>query len=158
MLPMCVLVLLFTNCKTMNSDNGSSVSSIKVKKNGVQWSETAATASFNTKDSIVSIMGVEGNETFTLRFKKPASNLKIEKFETYTTLSPTRLSAAISDRYELDVTQSNKLQIRIVDNSKKRLTGDFYLHLKRDKAYGNGSGETFIYQGRFDVLYEEISI
>ncbi|WP_316817572.1 hypothetical protein [Pedobacter nyackensis] len=157
-LPLCILVLLFSNCKTRNSDSGSSASSIKVKKNEVQWSETAAAASFNTKDSIISILGNEANETFTIRFKRPALKEKIEKLEAYSTLSPTRLSASISDKYQLDSTKTNKFEIRLIDNLKKRITGDFYLHLKRSKEYGGGVGETYIYQGRFDVLYEEISI
>lgn len=156
-LPMCLLVLLFSNCKVQNSDK-SAVSSVKVKKNGIQWAETAAAASFNTKDSMISIVGTEGNETFTIRFKKPDLNKKIEKFDAYSIFSPARLSAAISDMYQLDSTKSNKLQIRIIENLNKRIVGDFYLELKRKKEYGGGSGETSVYQGRFDVHYEEISI
>lgn len=158
MLPLCLLVLLLTNCKTRNSDHKPYVSSIKVEKNGRRWTETAAAGSFNTRDSIISVIGNEGNETFTIRFKKPASNSKVEKLEVYSILSTSRFSAAIADRYQLDSTKINKLQIRIIENLEKRIVGDFYLHLQRSKEYGTGVGETYIYKGRFDVKCEEISI
>ncbi|SHG17544.1 hypothetical protein SAMN04488522_104741 [Pedobacter caeni] len=157
MLFICVLALLFTNCKKRDSDNDSS-SLMNVRKNGVQWSESKATGTFNTRDSVISIVGVEDKETFTIRFKKPVSGSRIEKFEAASILAPARGSAVISDRYQLDTTKSNKLQILVIENTKKRILGDFYLHLKRKEEAGGKAAETYIYQGRFDVYYEEISL
>ena len=157
MLFICVLALLFTNCKKRDSDNGSS-SLINVRKNGVQWSESKATGTFNTRDSIISIVGVEDKETFTIRFKKPLSSSRIEKFGAGSILAPAHGSVVISDRYQLDTTKSNKLQILVIENTKKRILDDFYLHLKRNEEGTGKAAETYIYQGRFDVRYEEISL
>lgn len=155
-----LIVFLLANCKKQNMDNSSTDSSINVKKNGLQWSQTSAMGTFNTKDSIISIMGAEDNETFTIRFKKPksASEIKIEGLDTYVQIAPFSGSAAVLDFYRLDTTKSNKIKILIIDNLNKRIAGDFYFYLKRDENYGGEQEKINVYEGRFDIQYEELSL
>jgi len=154
--PVCLLAL-FSSCKKQEQDNAPLVSSIAVKKNGTQWPEITAVGTFNTSDSIISVVASKDTETFTIRFKKPVLNPRIETFEASSLFAPFSGSAALSDRYTLDSTKSNMLRILLIENIKKRIAGDFYLHLKRDEKYGGKEAETTIYQGRFDVQYEDLA-
>lgn len=151
----CLFALSFTGCKKNEPDTETKVSLIKVDKNGTQWSETSAVGTFNTKDNMVSIMGLEGLETFTIRFEKPVLNGKIEFFDAVSLFSPARGAASVSDAYHLDTTKSNTLRIYVTDNIKKRIAGEFYLYLQRDERFGTGN--TNIYQGKFDIQFDEVS-
>ncbi|MBE8721334.1 hypothetical protein [Sphingobacterium pedocola] len=157
-LPICVIVLLMANCKKREVDNDKpSTSSIALKKNGIQWAETTAVGTFNTEDSIVSVLGTENTETFYIRFKKPVYNTRLDALDAFSLIAPFFGSAAISDAYRLDPTKPNRLQILAMDYINKRIVGDFHLHLKREEGYGGEEDETNIYQGRFDVILDEFS-
>lgn len=155
MIALGFLAVFSTGCKKQDSDKQSQSSSIKVDKNGDLWAETRAVGTFNTKDSMVSIMGQEGLETFTIRFKKPVLNGNLTSFDATSLFVPSIGAASVSDFFDMDGTKDNRLRIYVTDNLKKRIAGEFYMYLKRDEKYG--TGDTNVYKGKFDIQLEEVS-
>ncbi len=151
----CIFILLLTSCEKQGADHKPLASSIKVIRDSEPWTGLAAAGSFNTKDSMVSISGTEGVETFTIRFKMPVINERLGSFQAYFHVAPFPYAAAISDSYQLDSTKSNRLRILANDNIKKRIAGTFYIHLKRAERYGDS--QTHLFQGKFDVYYQDVS-
>lgn len=155
LLSICFAALLLITCKKKNAENESRISTIKLEKNGVAWSDTLAVGTHNTGDGMISILGSDGLETFTIQFKKPGASTTIDQFTAGSLIAPFKASAAIADRYQLDTSKPNKVQILGIDHAKKRIVGDFYLYLKRSPEFGEGEG---IYKGRFDVIYQDFTL
>lgn len=153
-----LVFLLFssTGCKKENRKNQTSNSSINVQSDGIYWTETRGVGTFNTADSIVSILGQDGLETFSIRFKKPILNGVLNAYNASALFSPFRGSAAIADHYHLDETKDNRFRIYVMDNLKKRIAGEFDLYLLRDERYGVPVVRH--YKGKFDIILEDISL
>lgn len=149
------LAVFSTACKKEAPNKQTLRSSIKIEKNGSLWSESQGVGTFNTKDSIVSIIGQEGLETFTIRFKKPLVNGNLPVLDAMLLAVPAIGAASVSDFYGVDDSKDNKVRIYVTDNLKNRIAGEFYLQLKRDEKYGMAN--THVYKGKFDVQLEEAS-
>lgn len=147
--------VFLSGCKKEGSEKHTQRSSIKIDKNGDLWSESRVVGTFNAKDSMVSIIGQEGLETFTIRFPKPILNGNLISFDATSSFAPAIGAASISDFYNIDATKDNRLRIYVTDNLKNRIAGEFYLHLKRDERYG--TGDTNVYKGKFDLELEDLS-
>lgn len=149
------MTVLSASCKKAATEEHTPGSTIKVDTDGVAWTETRAVGTLNMNDGMVSIMGQEGLETFSIRFKKPSYTGRLEDFHAGSLFAPMLGAASIADAYVIDETEDNRLRVYVIDNLKKRIAGEFSLHLKREEQYGPAVSKT--YTGKFDVLLEEMS-
>lgn len=147
------MTLFIHGCKTRANPPSASHSFLKVSKNGMYWEEKSAVATYNIQDSIVSIIGVQDTETFTIRFKYARSNqvITVEFLDAYALTSPFVGSAAIAVAFHLDASQPNKIHLRRSHLSRTRLVGNYDLYLKRASSFQEKGNKTARFQGSFDV-------
>lgn len=152
---LAIFVLCFSSCKKLTSENASQESKIFVAKDHVQWKETRAVSTLNTNNNIIAILVTQGTETFTLTFPKPITTTPQNDFNAYALIVPAIGMASISDSYYLDSSKSNSLHISALDYKTNRVAGKFSLNLKQDEKHVEGEAKSVLYNGEFDVKFNE---
>ncbi|MHC8948919.1 hypothetical protein [Sphingobacterium hungaricum] len=152
---MLSLCFCFLVAKKSNSESAPQQSKVIVVKNGVQWTETRATGTLNTNNHMVAISITQDTETFTFIFPKPIDTDVQKKFEAYSLIVPAIGMASISDSYHLDTSKSNSLTILAFDYITNRLVGKFQLNLKQDDSYVDGTAKSSVFEGEFDMKFDE---
>jgi len=158
-----VLVVLFlfliSACRKEPETVVPTDTSFKAQKNSSNWVSTNSWGSYSPGEKKFSISAVKQNPKFNQDEELSISFVMTDLTKPFVTnkfnSEWTQIVGgdAVSDRYYLDESENNQVEILSVDTEKKIISGKFTVRLIRDSKYST-KGETFVFHSSyFSVSY-----
>jgi hypothetical protein len=158
---LCLLLgMACSKSNNENTENGQPDFSFRIRKNGSSWTVRDAVAFYNKKDSTLAISAYgDNNEQLGFNFvREPLFTGKVKKFMSGVIIPTCEHCASIAEKYSLDSSKANNLEIVGFDNIRGHILGRFSVSLKQDSLYaGPFEGDSSYFEGTFSILYKEVS-
>jgi hypothetical protein len=152
------LILPVLACKKANNDVPLDFSA---KKDGSKWITTSSNAILNTNNNSYTIIASKQDQkynqeenlflSFSLSYPMESNTVKNFAATWYYVVG----SDQISDKYSLDSSLENAIQISNLDTINKTISGTFNIKLIRDKYYPESRKMSFT-NGTFNLKYKEV--